>query len=100
MTFRRQNGHVRRVRGWWMIDHLQFSIDDQKKLVRKRVIVKLAPAMMHGAWGSMLLPPASILEAQREYMGAVNKQTREILISHQKDGSGNSRDGACKLGVG
>jgi hypothetical protein len=78
--FRRQHGHVRRVRGWWMIDHLQFSIDDQKKLVRKRVIAKLAPAMMHGAWGSMLLPPASVMEAQREYMARVNERNRAVLI--------------------
>jgi len=63
-----------------MIDHLRFSIDDQKRLVRKRVIAKLAPATLHGAWGSMLLPPASILEAQREYMAAVNKANREILM--------------------
>jgi hypothetical protein len=80
MKFRRQNGHVRRVRGWWMIDYLQFSIDDQKKLVRKRVIAKLAPAMMHRAWGSMLLPPASVMEAQRKYMARVNERNRAVLI--------------------
>ena len=85
MRFRRQHGHVRRVRGWWMIDHLQFSIDDQNKLVRKRVIAQLIPALA-GAWGCMLLPPASVLEAQREYMAAVNEANRETLISHQKGG--------------
>jgi hypothetical protein len=84
MTFRRQHGHVRRVRDWWMIDHLQFSIDDQKKLVRKRVIAKLAPALLHGAWGCMLLPPASVMQAQREYMAVVNKANREALMSHQR----------------
>ena len=67
-----------------MIDHLKFSIDDQNKLVRKRVISKLAPATMHGAWGSMLLPPAPIMEAQREYMAGVNNANREVLIAHQK----------------
>jgi hypothetical protein len=67
-----------------MIDHLKFSIDDQNRLVRKRVIAELAPAMMHGAWGSMLLPPASILEAQREYMAEVNEANRDVLISYQR----------------
>ena len=66
-----------------MIDHLRFSIDDQNKLVRKRVIAKLAPALA-GAWDRMLLPPASILEAQREYMAAINMGNREVLISHQR----------------
>jgi hypothetical protein len=78
MTFRRQNGHVRRVRGWWMIDYLQFSLDGQNKLVRKRVIAQLTPALT-GAWGCMLLPPASVMKAQCEYMAAVNKTNRETL---------------------
>ena len=82
MTFRRQHGHVRRSRGWWMIDHLQFSIDDRKRLVRKRVIAKLTPVLPEH--GCMLLPPASVMEAQREYMAAVNKANREVLIAHQK----------------
>ena len=83
MTFRRQHGHVRRVRGWWMIDHLQFSIDDRKRLVRKRVIAKLTPALP-GAWDRMLLPPAPVMEAQREYMAAVNESNRAAVISHQR----------------
>ena len=69
-----------------MIDHLKFSIDDQNRLVRKRVIAQLTPALA-GAWGSMLLPPASVIEAQREYMAAVNKANREILVSHQRNGA-------------
>ena len=83
MTFRRQKGHVRRVRGWWTIECLQFSIDDQSKLVRKRVIAQLTPALA-GAWGCMLLPRASVMEAQREYMAAVNESNRALLVSHRQ----------------
>ena len=79
MTFRRQHGHVRRTRGWWMIDHLQFSIDDRKRLVRKRVIAKLTLVLPEH--GCMLLPPASVMEAQREYMAGVNEDNRAVLFT-------------------
>jgi hypothetical protein len=64
-----------------MIECLQFLIDDQNKLVRKRVIAQLTPALA-GTWSCMLLPPAPVLDAQREYMAAVNQANRAVLIAY------------------
>jgi hypothetical protein len=33
---------------------------------------------------NLQLPPASVMEAQREYMASVNKVNRAVLISHHK----------------
>jgi len=74
---RRQKGHVMRSRKWWLIVYRDVTLDGGA-IVTKTKREKLTEVLPEH--GRMLIPPASVLSAQTEFMALVNGQIKTRLL--------------------
>jgi hypothetical protein len=77
MRLGRQKGHVMRSRKWWLIAYRDVTLDGGA-IVTKTKREKLTEVLPEH--GRMLIPPASVLSAQREFMARINGQIKARLL--------------------
>jgi hypothetical protein len=78
MRLWRQKGHVMRSRKWWLITYRYVTLDGEA-IVTKTKREKLTEVLPEH--GRMLIPPASVLSAQREFVARINGQIKTQLLN-------------------